>query len=283
MLAGISPKPRIVFVVLVVALLVSSFSLVFGLQSTTKPSRLLQVSKVWSDSVDAPAGMVYYLLDINATNAGTGIWDLNPSLFRLTSNTSTYYLYDPNYNETPILASSDLSAGGHIEGELVFELPANQSPSALAYSDLAGVVKLGSIPAVTGIASSFDPYVRHTFVGSGSWGESLDIWGQIDNYTSPGYVFFTGQKIQVSFSFTYLKLPTDPDTIIIESVTNDNGFPQSRVLALPTSLGFVATGAEYPLPVSMVGHGASVAVILTLTVPPGPQHGPLSFTIQWGT
>jgi hypothetical protein len=277
-------KSRFVFVVFAIAILAGAVALVFGPQAPTKPTKQLEVSKVWSDSVDAPAGMVYYLIDVNATNAGTDVWHFDPSFFRLTSNTSSNYQYDPSYNETTIMTGSDLSPGGHMDGEVVFELPRNQSPSALVYSDPTGVsLELDSIPTVDGIASKFDPYVRHVFNGSDSWGDSLDIWGQIDNYTTPGYVFFTGQRIQVSFAFTYLKLPSDPNKIIIESVTNNNGFPESEVLAQPTALGSVATGADYPLPISLVGHGASAAVTLTLTVPPGPQHGPLSFTIQWGT
>jgi len=263
---------------------VGAVALVTAIDSSSRPTKDIEVVKVWSDDVDAPAGMVYYLLDINATNTGTNVWSFEPSLFTLTSNSSIGYQWVPNYNETPLLTGSNLGAGGRVDGEVVFELPRNQSPSTLSYSDPAGVrLELDSIPPVTGVASRFDPVLHYTFNGSDSWGVALDTWGQIDNFSTPGYVFFTGQKILASFSFTYLKRPSDPNTIVVESVTNDNGFPEFEVLAQPTALGSVATGADYPLPVSMVGHGASVAVILILTVPPGPQHGPLSFTIQWGT
>jgi hypothetical protein len=270
--------------VLVSALLVGAAALVTVLDSSSKRTKDIEVVKVWSDDVDAPAGMVYYLLDINATNIGTAVWHVDPSFFTLTSNASIGYQWVPNYNETPLLTGSDLGTGGHVDGEVVFELPQNQSPSALSYSDPAGIkLELNSIPAVTAVASRFDPVLHYTFNGSDSWGVALDTWGQIDNFTTPGYVFFTGQKILASFSFTYLKRPSDPNTIVIESVTNNNGFPETQARAQPTALGSVATGTDYPLPVSMVEHGASVAVILILTVPPGPQHGPLGFTIQWGT
>ena len=73
----------------------------------------------------------------------------------------------------------------------------------------------------------------------------------------------------------------DPATIQVRSISNGNGFPVTYEMGSNTSHSFVVTNAQHPLPVTMTGYGASAQVTILLTVPPGPQQGPLRFTVQF--
>lgn len=255
----------------------------------------IEAVSVWSDSVDAPPGMVYYLLDVNVSNGGPSAWNLDPSLFSVTSNASISYPRASSYNATAVLESVSIGSGRHLAGEVAFELPAGQVPSKLNYHDSkVGVsVQAPRVPAVSGVASRFDPSVHFDLNGT-SWAGTIATWAAISNQSSALYffsgeegqrndrfVFFTGQKIDVSFAFYYYKGPMDPNTIEIKSIKSDDGYAVSDVLALRPTFGFSGYGGPSPLPVTMTGYGSNIEVTLLATVPPGPQYGVLHFTVQF--
>jgi len=257
----------------------------YPLERSPKGSEQIAVTELWFDGVDAPAGQVYYLLDVNASNSGVHDWLFDPSHLSLTSNTSDVYAPDPGYNETAILGASSIDPGRQILGEVAFGLPTGQSPSKLSYVDNAAGISLQQvrIPAVSAVASRFDPYLHYTLNGTSNWGIAISTWGAIANLTTPRYVFFTGEKILASFALYYHKRPADPMTVMVTSITNENGFPVSDVLYTPTELGSVVTGDQYPLPAPLTGYGANIVVTLILTVPPGQQYGPLRFAIRFSS
>ena len=274
-----SRKVRLTLVAVAVILLTSAS--ILALDFTQKASPEIQIAKVWSDRVDAPSGMLYYLVDVNASNISPTVWHLDPSLFAVTSNASLTYPSTVCYNETALLGKSDIAPGQHVTGEVAFEMPANQQPSKLNYADsVRGItIVVYDIPPVSGVATRFDPHVHYLLNGT-SWANTITTVATIAN-DSRSYVFFTGQKIYVSFAFYYYKRPIDPSTIAITSVTNDDGFPVSGVQAMTTSHAFVVTNAYSPLPIAMTGYGSNAVVVLLVTVPPGRQFGVLHFTVQF--
>ncbi len=283
MRTGHSCNIRVFAVVAVAALLIGAAAYAIFVDTGGRATAQIAVTRVWLDAVDAPGSAVYYLLDVNASYLGAATWHLDPSRFTLTSNASLDYAPTASYNATTLLGLSDIRPGESAAGEVVFAVPADQRPSRLSYVDPSEDIDAAvqDIPAVSAVASKFDPYLHYSLNGTSDWGVAISTWGVIGNLTTPNYVFFTGQKILASFSFYYHRRPIDPMTVVIESVTNDNGFPVSSVLATPMELGSVVTGNEYPLPISLTGYGDVVVLNLVLTVPPGEQHGPLSFTIQF--
>jgi Domain of unknown function (DUF4352) len=262
---------------------------------TPSPVEQVRVLKVWQDTVDAPAGMAYYLLDVNASNSGPDPWPLDPSLFSLTTNGSLAFHPSLNYAWIDLLSNSTVLPDGSATGEVAFELPAAQSPSVLKYADPAGreVAQTSDIPAVSGIATRFDPSVHFVLTGT-SWAATVETWAAIINQSSGlayfggepvdrnnTFLFFTGQGIGVTFFFDYFKRPSDPTTISVQSITNDDGFPVSDVMAMQTQFGFTGYSTPHPLPVNMTGYGANASVTLLVNVPAGHQDGVLHFTVQF--
>lgn len=257
----------------------------------------VEVAKVWSDKVDAPSGMIYYLLDVNASNQGTETWHFNPSFFDLISNESGVYSAAANYTALPVLGVSDIASGQHAIGELVFELPANQGPLSLDYKDSMNgiVISASSVPSVTGIATKFDPSVHYSFNGTSAssaiatWAgitnqsNALTFFGEEPGYRNYGFVFFTGQRIYVTFSFYYYKFPYDPNTIAVRAITSDDGYEISNVLAWSGYTGIPGSNVGHPLPAYLTGYGAEVSVTLLATVPAGQPSGVLHFTVQWSS
>lgn len=278
----------------VVLVLVVGGTALFASLNWTGPRSSIQVARVWSDSVDAASGMTYYLLDVNVSNGQSAAWQVDPSHFSLASNASRVYSPVENYSVVALLDASTIPAGGRVAGELAFLLPKAESPARLSYSDQAGrALQTAAIPTVSGVASRFDPSVHVQFNGTAA-ANAVASWDGITNQTNalaffggePGYrnysfVAFTGQKIYVTLTLYYYKFPYDPNSIVVESVTSDDGYAVSDVVAWQA--GFFSTPQPHQLPVTMTGYASNVDVTLLVTVPPGPQPGVLHFTIQFGT
>jgi hypothetical protein len=270
------PRPRRLWLwagALAVAVLVVEAVVVgFG---PTKPStgqQFVKVTRVALDQVDAPSGMSFYVMDINASNNAPTTWHFDPSL--LTANTNTSAIFPPNlnYNATVLVGAADIATAQHIVGKVAFEMPANQGPIKLTYADSKGGVALQvtDIPAVSAVASLFN-YNAHLNVNgtgptvqAGGWGfGSMIMNGVVENNS---LVFFTGQKVQVNLWFEYLKRPVDPATITIKSVTAGNGF---QIL-----------GGDKSLPFTMTGWGSQAGLVLLLKVPLGQHTGNIDLSVQ---
>ncbi|HEV2137686.1 MAG TPA: hypothetical protein VGR53_02485 [Nitrososphaerales archaeon] len=254
--------------VLVVGVLVVEL----GLTSPgSRGSQYIKVEKMYLDQVDAPSGMTYYLMEINASNSAATPWHFDPSFLTVTSNSSTKFSSNGSYNGTALLGVADLASGQHIFGKVAFEMPANQGPTKLSYSDSQGGVALqvSTIPTVSAVASRLN-YNTHLSVNgtgptvqAGGWGfGSLIMNGVIENNT---LVFFSGQSVQVNLWFEYLKRPVDPATITIQSVTAGNGFQ--------------IVGVDKPVPFTMTGWGAQAGLVLLLRIPPGQHTGNIDIAI----
>jgi len=288
---------RLGLVIAVVLLVVVGSFYFISRQSTPAAKLGIQVAKVWSDSVDSISGKVYYLLDVNASNEGSVAWHFNPSFLTLTSNDSAVYSAAANYTVLPILGPSDIESGQHAVGEVAFELPTSQRPIGLDYKDpMDGIViSANSVPDVIGIATRFDPSVHYLFNGTSAesaiatWTgitnrtNALTFFGEEPGYRNYSYVFFTGQKIYVTFTFYYYKFPYDPNTIAVRAVTSDDGYDTSDVLAWSGYTGFPGSDVGHPLPAYLTGYGAETSVTLLVTVPSGQPSGVLHFTVQWSS
>ena len=292
-------RSRLLFAFIFLALILGAGMVVVIENGTGSTRGTLLVSRTWSDAVDAPHGMTFYLLDVNVTDAGPSTWHLDPSQFSLTSNGSRSYTPTENYSEVLLLGKSGLLPGHNISGEVAFLLPANQAPSTLGYSGGSSVsVQPAGVPAVSGVASRFDPSVHFQLVGASTQTgaittDGITAWAAISNVTSyamaffggeSGYrnytfVFFTGQRIYVSLFFYYYRVPGAPNSMTVDSVASDDGYSVSDVLAWGASV--LGGSQPVPLPATMTGYGSSLGVTLLATVPPGPQAGVLHFTVQF--
>ncbi|MDA4119728.1 MAG: hypothetical protein OK436_03980 [Thaumarchaeota archaeon] len=242
--------------------------------SLTRPSgseQSIKVTKVYLDRVDAPSGMSYYLMDVNASNTATKDWHFDASLLRATTNTSAIFPSNLNYNATVLIGAADVASGHHILGKVAFEMPANQGPTKLSYADSKGGVTLQAteVPAVSAVASLFNYNAHMSVNGTGptvngeGWGfGSLIMNAVIENNT---LVFFSGEKVQVNLWFEYLKRPVDPATITIQSVMAGNGFQ--------------IIGADKPVPFTMTGWGSQAGLVLLLKVPQGQHTGSIDLSI----
>jgi len=293
-------RPQIVAGVIIVVVLIAGefvFEERLGLPVAGRGSRAVKVDRVYLDAVDAPSGMVYFLAEVNASNSDSVVWHFDPSLFTATSNTSATYPSVSAYNMTVLLGKAELAQGQRLVGFVAFEMPLGQGVTKLAYDDVAGGVSLRAVevPAVSGVATRFDPSV-HFMLNGTSWASTIETWAAITNQTSGlaffggekmyknnTFVFFTGQKIGVTFFFDYFKRPSDPTTIYVRSITNKDGFAVSDVLASQTTFGFASYGQPHPLPVNMTGYGANAIVTLVVTVPQGRVTGVLHFTVQFSS
>jgi Domain of unknown function (DUF4352) len=297
----VTPLPRVVFLAvgaviisIVVGALYSTGVVTTPFSSSSSSDRI-QVEKVWMDNVDSANGQAYYLVDVNASNSGLDIWRLNPAYFSLSSNNSATYEPSQNYSETSVLQNSTIGPEQQTSGEVVFQLPATQSPSKLTYSDPTNGVQAQTsfIPAVSATATKFDPSVHFVLTGA-PWAPHVETWAAITNQTSGlaffggediykdnTFVFFSGQKIGVTFFFDYFKTPTDPTTISVQSVTNQDGYQLSELAALQTDFGFNGYRLPHPLPVNMMGYGSNADLTLLVTVPQGHLSGVLHFTVQF--
>ena len=147
---GSSRKITVVIVIIALVLMIGAGEYAYPLERSPKGSEQIAVTELWFDGVDAPAGQVYYLLDVNASNSGVHDWLFDPSHLSLTSNTSDVYAPDPGYNETAILGASSIDPGRQILGEVAFGLPTGQSPSKLSYVDnAAGIFEPLSLARAT--------------------------------------------------------------------------------------------------------------------------------------
>jgi hypothetical protein len=283
---------RLALVAVVIIAIVAASILAIDLQrgstsktsATSKSFQEIRITKVSQDFVDAPAGKSFYLLQLNASNLGPTTWSFNPGLLELTSNGSKGYSSDSNYNATFLMGKSSISPGNYTVGQVAFVLPSGQFPSRLRYSDqTAGVnVETESIPRVSAVASRFDfnvcltingntansctgnGWTVNSFNGTSRWVGSLIVVGVITNNS---LVFFTGQTIQVSLWFEYLKQPVDPVSIKIQSATNNDGL--------------AVVGIQPSLPLTITGWGNSGDLFVLLRVPPGQHSGNLHFSVQF--
>jgi len=286
-------KTRLVVGVLLLAILVIAGLAVVSIYRSNPSPDSIRVAGVWSDGVDSPPGMRFYLLDVNASNGQSSVWKFDPSHFTLTSNSSKAYSPVENYSLEALLKPSLVSPGGQVTGFVAFLLASSEVPSELRYEDPTGFsLQTTSIPAVSAVASAFDPSVHVTFDGTPA-ADAVATWDGITNNTKalaffgiePGYrndsfVFFTGQKIYVTLALYYYKYPSDPNSISVDSVTSDDGYAVSDIIGWQASLG-VAQANQ--LPVTLVGYGSNAEVTLLVTVPPGPQPGVLHFTIHFSS
>lgn len=281
-------RTRVVLVVVVLFLLVGASLGVLALRGMQSNERI-QVVRVWSDAVDAPAGMVFYLLDVNVSNEQSAAWQVDPTLFTLDSNASHVYFPVSNYSEVSLLEPSSVSRGQRLLGNVAFLLPKNESPVALSYGQ-GGSVRTSDIPAVSGVASRFDPFVHVQYAGAAA-SSAVAGWNGITNQTNgltffgeePGFrnysfVFFTGQRIYVTLALYYYPFPYDPKSISVASVTSGDGYTISDVAGWQSSSGNIQ---PHQLPVTMSGYGSNVEVTLLVTVPPGQQPGVLHFTLNF--
>ncbi|MDA4120412.1 MAG: hypothetical protein OK436_07470, partial [Thaumarchaeota archaeon] len=249
-------------------------ALVVGL-GLTRPSagqQSIKVTKVYLDRVDAPSGMSYYLMDVDASNTAPTAWHFDPAFLAATSNSSATFSSNGSYNGTALLGVADIAPQQHLVGKVAFELPANQGPTKLSYADSKGGVTLQvtNVPSASAVASLFN-YNAHMIVnGTGptvqgqGWGfGSLIVNGVIENNT---LVFFSGEKVQVNLWFEYLKRPVDPATITIQSVTAGSGF---QVL-----------GADKPVPFTMTGWGSQAGIVLLLKVLQGQHSGNIDLSVS---
>jgi hypothetical protein len=240
--------------------------------------------------------MTYYLLTVNASDSGSSVWNLNPSFLSLTTASSGPYEPVANYSVVALMGNTTVSPGEHTMGRVAFELPAGQTPSTLTYSDSKGGVSIEAqgMPGISGVASRFDPSVHFTLNGT-SWANTITTWAAITNqtnalaffggeanYKNSSFIFFTGQRISVTFAFYYYRLPSYPETIAVRAITSSDGYQVSDVLAWQETFGFSGYNTPSPLPETMTGYGSNLEVTLLATVPPGPQPGVLHFTVQFG-
>jgi hypothetical protein len=283
---------RFLIITAVLVLLVGGSLVAVALNQSRGSNASVRVDRVWSDSVDAPKGMTFYLLDVNASNGRPSSWQLDPSRFMLKSNVSHVYSPADNYSEVALLSSEVVPSGQRVSGNVAFLLPDDEAPSKLSYDDGGVSLQTTDLPAVSGIASRFDPSVHVQFNGTTA-ASAVATWDGITNQTNgltffgeePGYrnysfVFFTGQKIYVTFALYYYKFPYDPNSISVDSVTSDDGYAVSDVVGWQAALGVVE---PHQLPVTMTGYGSNVEVTVLVTVPPGPQPGVLHFTLQFSS
>lgn len=254
--------------VLVVGALVVELGLI---TPGSRGSQSIKVAKVFLDQVDAPSGMTYYVMEINASNQAAPAWHFDPSFLTVTSNFSATFPSNGSYNGTALLGVADIASGHHVLGKVAFEMPVNQGPTKLNYSDSQGGVALqvSTIPTVSAVASrlNYNTYLLVNGTGptvqAGGWGfGSLIMNGVIENNT---LVFFSGQTVQVNLWFEYLKRPVDPATITIQSVTAGNGF---QIL-----------GVDKPVPFTMTGWGAQAGLVLLLRIPPGQHTGNIDIAV----
>jgi Domain of unknown function (DUF4352) len=267
-------RPRIwlwVSAVVVAVLVLGALVVEIELGSSGREQQSIKVTNVYFDQVDAPKGMAYYLMDVNASNTAATAWHFDPSFLTVTSNSSAILPSTESYNRTALLGVADIASGGYVIGNVAFEIPADQGPMKLSYADSKGGVALQAttIPAVSAVASIFNYNTHLNVSGTGptvqgqGWGfGSLIMNGVIENNS---LVFFTGQKVQVNLWFEYLKRPVDPGTITIQSVTVGNGF---QILSV-----------DKPVPFTMTGWGAQAGLVMLLKVPPGQHTGNIDVSV----
>ncbi len=273
---------RLALIGVVIVLVVAA--VILAVEIGTGPPKALpriQIDRVSFDRVDAPAGHSFYLLELNASNAGPVPWKFNPRFLEIVSNDSHVYSTDSNYNATSLLGEFSVGEGNYKVGQVAFELPIAEAPSRLRYSDPGVGVNLdvGSIPRVSAVASRFSYNVRLTINGravavngwtvttvngTDQWVGSIISNGVILNNS---LVFFTGQTVQVSLWFEYLRQPVDPVTITLQSVAAGNGFQIVKI--------------DGTLPLTITGWGTtSDPLVLLLRVPAG-QHSDPDLSVQF--
>lgn len=247
-------------------------------------SQNIQIDRVSLDQVSAPAGSSFYLIELNASNLGTTAWRFNSGFLQATSNVSRVYSAVSGYNVTSLMGESSIQPRNHVVGHVAFEMPNNEIPLRLRYSDPGSGINLdgGSIPQPSVVASRFaynvhlavnglsvDGWTANgcpatTINGTGPWVCSLIINGVIENNS---LVFFTGQTVQVNLWFEYLKKPADPATVNFQSVAAENGFAMISV--------------DRPVPFTMTGWASQAGLVLLLRVPAGQQSGNIDLSVKF--
>lgn len=264
--------PHLLVITIGVVLIVAAGAIIVGLSASggngENGGLAVAVNKVSLDRVDAPNGSAFYVMDLNASNEGSGVWHLDPSMFRMASNSSTY---SPNtgYNRTVLMGRLDVVLGRSATGRVVFEVPTKEVPVNLSYTDKgAGInINVPSIPPVTSVASKFEFYVHLSVTGTGPWVQSVISYGAVDDLNN-SLVYFTGQRVEVGFTLQYYKQPVDPQKIFVRSISSDQGF-------------VLAGGPSFPL--LMSGWGTQADPLLFFVVSPGQHSGKISFTVQLST
>ena len=250
-------------------------------QSTQAARVSLKIVRVALDQVDAPPGRSFYLLELNVSDSGPAPWEFNPRFLQVVGNDSNVYSTDSSYNETTLMEGLNITEGRYGVGQVAFRLPGGEAPSRLRYNDPESGISLDvdSVPRVSAVASRFELNARltingwavsaegwtaKTVNGTDRWVSSIVVDGLIQNNS---LVFFTGQKVAVDFWFEYLKQPVDPSTIMVTTVTNDDGFQ--------------VVSSQPSLPLILTGWGSQTGLVMVLTIPPGQHSGRLSFSTQF--
>ncbi len=277
--ARVSRRATLVSLALLLIFSAAVLSVELRTLSPSDGGRRIQVERVALDDVDAPAGATYYVILLDVTNSGTEAWRFDPGFLRLSSNGSETYAVDANYSVVPPLVAATVLPGGSLAGSVTFELPNGQGPTSLGYRDpvLSVGPEVGKVPAVTAIASVLNQVVQLTINGgnvsgwavgtvngTGHWVTSVVSTGLVLNSSQ---VFFTDDRVQVSLWFEYLKKPSDPNVIILQALSNDQGF---RILSV-----------EPAPPVVMKGWGYEVGFDVVLQVPPGHHSATLDIEVQF--
>lgn len=239
----------------------------------------IRVVQVGYDRADAPAGNVWYLLDLNATDRGANPWAFDPSFLTLGSNASTTFVASGAYDLTGLMAKQTIGPGGSKVGEVAFLLPSKEAPLHLTYADAESGMRLSApqLPPVSTYASRFPLNVKlsingnsvngwtvSSYNGTQGWIRSIIANGVIQNNS---LVFFSGQTVQVNLWFEYLKKPTDPATIRFETAS--------------ASGGFGVLNAQQVSQFTMTGWGAQSGLVLLLKVPQGELSGPVSVAVEF--
>ncbi|MDV3293053.1 MAG: DUF4352 domain-containing protein [Nitrososphaerales archaeon] len=242
----------------------------------TANTHVISIDKVAIDQVDSPAGATIYMIFTNELNSGSETWYLNSTSFQVMSNASlTYSGTSAPFSGTN--GSAAVRAGQSKSVQLFFQLPKDQRPVRLLYGDQTTKTRSDlALPSPSSRVSKFNLISDVTKVGSGKYvagiiGYTLALNSTyasfIGDYVS--YRSFSGDRLAVSITLQYYKQPSDPESIMVSSVTNTDGF--SVVSVNPS------------LPVTMTGWGSKAAIQVTVLVPNESYSGGLHFVVGFNS
>jgi hypothetical protein len=84
----------------------------------------------------AQTGHKFVIVDLTVKNAGQKTFNVNPFDFKLSSSDGVSRDYDSaTYSLPRAMQDGDVDAGGALEGELAFEIPASAYPTKLCFDD----------------------------------------------------------------------------------------------------------------------------------------------------
>jgi hypothetical protein len=232
------------------------------------PSYGLQVTKVTVAQASRANG---YILNVDASFAGSGTWRVNPSNFEVVSGSSAVYTASGYIMGmvTP-LSAVVLASGQHAVGQLAFQLPAGQTPAQLEYLNQTANINVhsGSIPqASTYVCQSFDPQVSVSASSISGSHASL----QFGSYQGNSGYYLSGDQITFSlvatFSAEYAQ--NQPTVGVTAITTNDSATAVSQVRpALPVRLaaGGVLQIASFNVTLSTPSSGCAKNLSLQVKV-----------------